>query len=147
MRYILFILSLLFTLASPLAAAQEETLTLTLGNETLTLEIARTPAKQEKGLMGKESLPDNSGMLFLFNPPQSVAFWMKNTPLDLDIAFINEKGVVFHTDSMAANTEDIHYSYGLTRAAIELKKGSLKRLNIGVGTQIPELQKMGRSLK
>ena len=147
MRYILFILSLLFTLASPLAAAQEETLTLTLGNETLTLEIAQTPAKQEKGLMGRKTLPENTGMLFLFNPPQFVAFWMKNTPLDLDIAFINEKGVVFHTDSMAANTEDIHYSYGLTRAAIELKKGSLKKLNIGVGTQIPELQNMGRSQK
>jgi len=147
MRYKFFILSLLFALVSPLAASTQETLTLTIGNETLTLEIAQTPAKQEKGLMGKEALPDNSGMLFLFNPPQFVAFWMKNTPLDLDIAFVNEKGVVFHTDSMAANTEDIHYSYGLTAAAIELKKGSLKRLNIGVGTQIPELQNMGHSQK
>ena len=147
MRYILFILSLLFTLASPLAAAQEETLTLTIGNETLTLEIAQTPAKQEKGLMGRKTLPENTGMLFLFNPPQFVAFWMKKTPLDLDIAFVNEKGVVFHTDTMAANTENIHYSYGLTRAAIELKKGSLKKLNIGVGTQITELQNMGHFQK
>ncbi len=147
MRYFLFILSLLFTMASPLAAAPEETLTLTIGIETLTLEVARTPAKQEKGLMERKTLPDNSGMLFLFNPPQFVAFWMKNTPLDLDIAFINEKGVVFHTDSMAANTEDIHYSYGLTAAAIELKKGTLKKLNIVVGTRIPELQNMGHSQK
>lgn len=147
MRYKFFILSVLFTLASPLAAAPCETLTLSFGDETVTLEVARTPKEQEKGLMGRKTLPDNTGMLFLFHPPQFVAFWMKKTPLDLDIAFVNEKGVVFHTDSMAANTEDIHYSYGLTKAAIELKKGTLKRLNIGVGTQIPELQNMGSSPK
>lgn len=142
MRHTTLFFSLLLSLAESLLANPLETMNITVGDETLTLEVARTPKEQETGLMGRKTLPDNSGMVFLFNPPQFVAFWMKATPIDLDIAFLDKKGIVFHTDSMAANTEDIHYSYGLTAFAIELKKGSLKKLNIGVGSQIPELQNL-----
>ncbi len=141
MRKAFFFLSLLFVFWGSIDARAQETILLSIGKETLTLTVARTPEEQKMGLMGRKTLPNNAGMVFFFHPTQFVGFWMKDTPLDLDIAFINEKGIVFHTDSMAANTEDIHYSYGLTAAAIELKKGALKRLGISVGKEIPLLLK------
>src|SRR5690554_5425657 len=57
-------------------------------------EIAATPASLKRGLMFRESLPPNHGMLFVFNKPQIQCFWMKNTPLPLSIAFIDKTGVI-----------------------------------------------------
>ena len=50
--------------------------------------VADTPQKQEKGLMFVKDLPENKGMLFVFNQEEEQAFWMKNTLIDLDIVFI-----------------------------------------------------------
>ncbi len=141
MRCKLLFFAFLFGFVEFLMAQTLETITLTIGKEPITLEVARTAKAQKTGLMHRENLADNAGMIFLFNRPQFTGFWMKDTPLDLDIAFLDAEGVVFHTDTMKANTEDIHYSYGLATYAIELKKGSLKRLGIGVGSKIPEIKK------
>ena len=55
---------------------------------TVKARIADTPAKQEKGLMFVTHLPENEGMLFVFDQEQELAFWMKNTLIDLDMVFI-----------------------------------------------------------
>ncbi|MGF1495016.1 MAG: DUF192 domain-containing protein [Microcoleaceae cyanobacterium] len=56
--------------------------------KTIELEVARTPEEQAMGLMFRENLPDNRGMLFTFDPPQAVGFWMKNCKISLDMIFI-----------------------------------------------------------
>jgi uncharacterized membrane protein (UPF0127 family) len=58
----------------------------------VTVELARTDAERARGLMRRESLPDDRGMLFLFDETAEHAFWMKDTPLPLDIVFIDDGG-------------------------------------------------------
>lgn len=58
------------------------------------VKIADTPASQARGLMFTPYLPPNSGMLFIFNPAQSVSFWMKNTWLNLDMRFYDNNGTL-----------------------------------------------------
>lgn len=74
--------------------AHSQNLTITCPHKTLPLkvELAQTPLEQEKGLMYRTSLPEDGGMLFLYSQPQSLAMWMKNTFLSLDMIFCDEKG-------------------------------------------------------
>lgn len=63
---------------------------ITIGDKKYKVEIADTPEKQEKGLMSRESLPENQGMLFIYDEPQDLSYWMKNTLISLDIIFIDD---------------------------------------------------------
>ena len=63
---------------------------------TLDVEIADTPQKRERGLMQRLSLPAGSGMLFLFKKNEPRSFWMKNTPMALDILFANADSQIVH---------------------------------------------------
>lgn len=63
---------------------------ITIGDKKYKVEIADTPEKQKKGLMGRESLPENQGMLFIYDEPQDLSYWMKNTLISLDIIFIDD---------------------------------------------------------
>jgi uncharacterized membrane protein (UPF0127 family) len=66
-----------------------------------TVEVARTPAEQETGLMNRQSLAPDRGMIFPYDPPQMAAFWMKNTLIPLDMIFVRADGSVA---GIAANT-------------------------------------------
>jgi hypothetical protein len=65
-----------------------------IGQHRFELEVARTPQQQAIGLMYRKFLPDNRGMLFPFNPPQRVSFWMKNCLISLDMVFVRNGKVV-----------------------------------------------------
>ncbi len=135
----LFPLFLFLGLATAPSCDAKEILYLEVGKETLALEVSRSSEEHERGLMGRTSLKENEGMIFFFNPPKFVSFWMKDTPIDLDIAFVDSKGKVFHTDSMKANSLDTHPSLGFAAAAIELPRGALKRFGIDTGTEFVQL--------
>jgi uncharacterized membrane protein (UPF0127 family) len=64
----------------------------TTGEHRFTVEIAATPEQQARGLMYRRSLADDRGMVFPYDPPQAVGFWMKNTLIPLDILFIRADG-------------------------------------------------------
>lgn len=63
---------------------------ITIGDKKYKVEIADTPEKQEKGLMGRKSLPSDQGMLFIYDEPQDMLYWMKDTSIPLDIIFIDD---------------------------------------------------------
>lgn len=63
---------------------------ITIGDQKYKVEIADTPEKQEKGLMGRDSLPKDQGMLFVYEEPTDVKYWMKDTSIPLDIIFIDD---------------------------------------------------------
>jgi hypothetical protein len=101
------------------------------------VEIADDPAERSQGLMFRESLADNAGMLFLYPEPQEVEFWMKNTPLSLDIVFVRADGSIariaerttpFSTDMIPSGEE--------VRAVLEVKGGLMRQLGVGVGDRL-----------
>lgn len=89
----------------------------------MTVELARTSQEQETGLMGRSGLPDNWGMLFIFGQMGRVAFWMKDTPLALSIAFIDDKGKIVDIQDMAPFSLDTHSPNQDYLSALEVTKG------------------------
>lgn len=65
-----------------------------IGDKEYNVEVARTKEEKVKGLQEKESLGEDEGMLFVYDEPQEIAFWMKDTAIPLDIVFMDEDGEV-----------------------------------------------------
>ena len=107
------------------------------GRHRFTVELADTPGERSRGLMFRESMPADHGMLFDFQTEQPVAFWMKNTPLPLDMVFIDGSGTVVQ---VAADTtpysEAAIPSRQPVRAVLELNAGTAERLGIGPGAKV-----------
>jgi uncharacterized membrane protein (UPF0127 family) len=70
------------------------TIQTSIATQHFTVEVAATPEQQERGLMFHRSLAGNRGMIFPYDPPQDVSFWMKNTLIPLDIIFIRIDGTI-----------------------------------------------------
>lgn len=111
----------------------------TIAGRKINLEVTRTPEQQALGLMYRTSLPDDRGMLFEFNPPQRVGFWMKNVKIPLDMIFLRQ-GVVRAIASQVppCNTNPCP-TYGPNTPidqVIELRGGRASQLGLRVGDRI-----------
>ena len=80
------------------AGAGLPTRTLSIGGHRLTVEIAATPEQRATGLMNRFSLQPDHGMLFVFEAPQPLSFWMKDTYVPLSIAFVDTRGRISRRD-------------------------------------------------
>ena len=87
---------LAITLATLLQTAELE-----IGGRTLTVEIAETPRMRERGLMGRTALGSGEGMLFVFDTPEVLSFWMKDTLIPLSIGFFDEEKRLINTAEMS----------------------------------------------
>jgi uncharacterized membrane protein (UPF0127 family) len=109
----------------------------TAGVVRFEVEVARRAKVRERGLMFRQSLAPDRGMLFLFGSEQRLSFWMKNTYLSLDMIFIRKNGriaaVVVDTVplSEASISPDVRVS-----AVLEVNAGTAKRLHIAVGDEV-----------
>ena len=81
-------------------AALLHTAQLEIGGETLRVEIADTDKTRDRGLMGRKSLPDGEGMLFVFEKSAPLSFWMKNTLIPLSIGFFDSSKTLIRTLEM-----------------------------------------------
>lgn len=103
------------------------------------LEVAQTQDQQAKGLMYREPLPDNRGMLFPFEPASLVSFWMKNVPVALDMVFLHQAQVVGLQESVPPCQEQPCPTYGpraLVDQVIELRAGRASELKLEVGDRV-----------
>ena len=102
-----------------------------------TVEVARTPEEQAKGLMFRTSLPENGGMLFPFEKPRFASFWMKNTPTPLDILYIRADGTIAR---IAENTEPLSTrtipSGEPVLSVLEINGGVARQLGIKPGDTV-----------
>ncbi|NWJ44921.1 MAG: DUF192 domain-containing protein [Chloroflexi bacterium] len=99
----------------------------------MTVELARTPREQETGLMGRQSLPADSGMLFIFPETGKYSFWMKDTPLALSIAFIASDGKLVDIRDMNPFSEEIITPKAEHLYALEVTQGYFAQKGIKVG--------------
>ena len=111
----------------------------------LVAETAATTATRTAGLMHRFSLKPDHGMLFVFDAPQPLAFWMKNTFVPLSIAFIGVDGKILNIEDMAPRTETTHPSQGLALYALEMKKGWFAERGIAAGERVDGLEKAPRA--
>jgi uncharacterized protein len=100
---------------------------------TINVEIADTESSQEIGLMNRPSMPDDQGMIFIFSRENLTPFWMKDTLIDLSIAFINGNGVIVDIQEMKAQTLDNHNPAAPYQYALEANAGWYDRHGIHVG--------------
>ena len=100
------------------------------------VEIAETEAQRQRGLMGRTSIEEDAGMLFVWPEDTSSGFWMKDTPLRLSIAFISVEGRILRMFDMEPCTADPCpvYDPGMSyRMALEVRQGALDRQGVRVG--------------
>lgn len=109
------------------------TISLKAGNQAIQAEVAATDASRQRGLMFREKLARNNGMLFVFPQVAYHAMWMRNTPLPLSVAFIDEQGKIVSIHEMQPFTEQSHQAAGPARFALEMNSGwfSANRVNPG----------------
>lgn len=102
----------------------------------LEVEIADDGAERAQGLSSRESLPENSGMVFIYAEDHLGAFWMKDTYVPLSIAFVAADGTIIDIQDMEPLTEDLHRPPDVYRNAIEANQGWFERNGISVGDTV-----------
>ena len=122
------------------SAAALPTVQIQLGSKTFTLEVANSESSREFGLMKRDSMPADHGMIFAFAEPANVAFYMKNTRIPLDIVFVDSAGGVISIKQMKPYDLTSVYADGQAKWAIELNQGAAASAGLKVGDklQIPE---------
>ena len=110
-----------------------------IGDRAFWLEVAKTSEQQETGLMKRDSMPQDHGMIFTFSDDRVREFWMKNTRFPLDILFVDAGGRVVSIFQMKAYDESTTSSQFPARYAIELNEGLAAAAGAKVGDvlQIP----------
>lgn len=110
-----------------------------VSGEKINLEVAKTPQEQAMGLMYRNFLPDDRGMLFSFNSPRQTNFWMKNCLISLDIIFLKSGTVKAIAENVPPCLADPCPTYGpnvLIDQVIELRGGRAAELDLKVGDRI-----------
>ena len=105
------------------------------GADTVVAEVARTPEQRAEGLMYRQELPDGTGMLFVFEENAVRSFWMQNTYVALDIAFLDPGLTVVDIQQMAPMTTDNHHSTAPAMFALEVRQGWFAERGIAVGAR------------
>jgi len=106
-------------------------------NKKITVDVADNESLRSVGLMCRDKMPLDEGMIFIFEKPQKASFWMKNTKLALSIAFFSDKKKLLNIEDMEPMDEDtLHNSQGKALYAIEMNKGWFKKNKITVGCKL-----------
>jgi uncharacterized membrane protein (UPF0127 family) len=142
--HLLLLATVLLALSGFFAQAQlatfpkaELTIVSASGPHRFTVELATTPDQMEQGLMFRQSLAADAGMLFDYRAPAMAAMWMKNTLIPLDMLFVDERGRIINIHERAVpGSLDPIAAAAPARAVIELNGGTAARLGIRPGDQV-----------
>lgn len=127
-------------LNSPLSALPNATVTIeNLDGDRFNFQVkvAKTPEAQAQGLMHLTAMPENEGMLFLFEEPAVRRFWMKDTQMPLDVIFISQWGdVVYIEHARQPFDKEPFGPDAYINTVLEINAGLARKLNIDVGDQL-----------
>jgi uncharacterized protein len=111
-------------------------ITLNAGMHIIQAELAQTPDQRSIGLMFRKTMGTNEGMLFAFEQAATQCFWMKNTLLPLDIAFVSADGTVVNIDNMKPQTLESHCSTKPVPFVLEMNLGWFAKRGIKAGSKL-----------
>lgn len=121
---------------SRIGLESEDLYKLKVGTLSILIERACTDQEQQQGLMFRKSMPENQGMLFVFDRERPLSFWMKNTLIPLSIAYIDKQGKIIDIQKMQPLDETGHLASGLAQYALEMNQGWFEKNMISVGASI-----------
>lgn len=132
---------LVFLLSAKLASASCETGRADLrgdwGQVRFSVEVADSASERSQGLMNRPSLPRSAGMLFVYERPQTVSFWMRNTLIPLDMIFMDANGVVKRVHENAIPLDETGIMGGSDiQFVLEINGGLARRLGIVPGSEL-----------
>jgi len=135
-----------FALTALVAAAQDApqrlpAVQLQAGMHLIKAEVARNDEQRAIGLMHRDAMAANDGMLFVFERPGTQCFWMKNTRIPLTAAFIDDAGRIVNLVDMKPQTLDSHCSAKPVRYVLEMNQGWFDKRGIKPGAQISGIVK------
>lgn len=113
-----------------------QTARLSAGMHLIQAEVAQSPEERQKGLMYRQHLPANNGMLFAFESEGVHCFWMKNTLIPLSIAFLGPDGTIINMADMQPQDETSHCPKHAVRFALEMNQGWFKRKGFKAGDKL-----------
>jgi uncharacterized protein len=109
---------------------------LSAGMHLIDAQVAQTPEQRQIGLMYREQMPAQEGMLFVFEQPGVQCFWMKNTLLPLTAAFVDDDGTIVNLADMKPQTLDSHCSAKPVRYVLEMNQGWFAKKGIKAGAKL-----------
>jgi len=116
-------------------------LTLSAGGQTITADVAATDETRQKGLMFRTQMARNEGMLFVFPQLGYHAMWMRNTPINLSVAYLDEQGKIISIHEMQAFNETSHQALGPARYALEMNAMWFSQHKLKAGDRVKGIDK------
>ena len=124
------------------AFAELPTVELAAGMHLIRAEVANSMGTRMVGLMHRKSMPQGSGMVFVFDEATTHCMWMKNTLIPLSVAFIDESGAIINIADMQPHSERSHCATRPARYALEMNKGWFAQRGIKPGAKLRGLEKL-----
>ncbi len=139
MKRCIFLLAAWF---SVVAHADLPAVQLSAGMHSIHAEIADRMGTRMEGLMHRKSMPQNSGMVFVFEENAIHCMWMKNTLIPLSVAFVDEAGAIINIADMQPHSEQSHCAARPARFALEMNRGWFAQRGIKPGAKLRGLEKL-----
>ncbi len=137
----LFTASILLTLLSSSASAENPLIHLKVSGYTLSAEVAYKKESRIRGLMYRNFMKKNSGMLFVFPEASIHSMWMVNTYIPLSVAFLDKKGMILNIIDMSPHTRTRNSAASKAKYALEMNLGWFSSRSIKAGEKITGLEK------
>jgi uncharacterized protein len=135
------VIAILIVATAPLAHADPLiTYSLRIKKHEVRVEVANTEQSRLRGLMFRDKLAQDNGMIFSYPRAEPSAMWMKNTRIALSVAFIDVNGRILNIAEMEPHSEQAHASSGAAAYALEMNRGWFARNHIKAGDRVEGLK-------
>jgi len=124
------------------ARAELPVVQLATGMHLIRAELADSMGTRMEGLMHRKSMPQGSGMVFVFDETATHCMWMKNTLIPLSVAFIDDAGAIINIADMQPHSEQSHCAARPARYALEMNRGWFAQRGIKPGAKLRGLEKL-----